>query len=159
MRPGGNILIYAVSRNNRFTFNWLLHKLLIPLGIDPSTRTCHTDELLVDPLDISSALEEASCTLKSIEYFHSFFTIAFDQVLISLLWILSRFSSDAGATTASRSPGSRLLGLATNLSRAATELLSLMDKPWTKRGLSNGFVIVATKLLELEESDLSLIHI
>ena len=153
LSPGGNILIYAVSRNNRFTFNWLLHKLLRPLGIDPSARTCHSNDLLVDPLEIASALEDAACDIKSMEYLHSFFTIIFDQALISLLWIVSRISSATGASIAIKPPGSRTLRVATGLSRAASGLLSLMDRPWTDRGVSNGFVIVATKLTVAEEAN------
>ena len=145
LKPGGKLLIYAVSRNNRLTFNWLLHGVLRKFGIDPDIRTCHTPELLVNPDEIQSYLESIGCVIETKQLFHAFFTILFDQALLSIFWIWSKIAEINPARLGINPPGSHAMGASTRLSSSLIRILTAIDRPWTDRGVSNGFLIVATK--------------
>lgn len=145
LKPGGKLLIYAVSRNNRLTFNWLLHRVLQRFGIDPDVRTCHSPELLVNPDEIHSCMESVGCVVQEKKLFHAFFTILFDQLLLSIFWVWSRIAEIKRAGFYIHPPGSKAMAASTWLSNSLIRLLTTIDRPWITRGVSNGFLIIATK--------------
>jgi 2-polyprenyl-3-methyl-5-hydroxy-6-metoxy-1,4-benzoquinol methylase len=145
LKPGGQLVIYAVSRNNRMTFNWFLHVVLRMFGIDPDKRTGHSSELLVNPCEIQSCLEDNGCMIQDSKFFHAFFTLLFDQLLLSVFWIWSKIAEIRPAGLCINPPGSSAMAATTRLSKLFVRILTAFDRPWTTRGLSNGFLIVAAK--------------
>ena len=144
VQPGGKILCYAVSSRTRLTFNWFLTKGFESLGIDHWSWKAHSPDLLVDPAEVVGALREAGFQVNSNLPFHAFFTILFDQLLLSAYWLAVRL----GVFRKSRGKGNferRILELATKVCRVLLKPLMQTDSPWVSRGLSNGFFILATK--------------
>lgn len=151
LKPGGKLLIYAVSRNNRMTFNWFLHGVLRKLGVDPARRTCHKPELLVNPDAIQSYLEDIGCMIQTNKLFHAFFTLIFDQLILSIFWLWSKVAEIKPAGLRINPPGSCAMAATTRLSKSFVRILNAFDRPWTSRGLSNGFLIVAAKPIKVAD--------
>lgn len=144
MRPGGTLVCYAVSTRNRYTFNWFLETIALRLGTDLRSRACHEPELLVDPNVISSRLSRVGCTVESCEPFHAFFTLLFDQGLLAFYWLASKGTRRIPRRWRQHF-AEILLSVITPVCSALLAPLRLMDSPWLKLGVSNGFLILATK--------------
>jgi len=151
IRPGGKILCYAVSKKNRFTLIWFLTSILDMLGIDSLSQACHDPDLLVDPERIYTHLIRLGCVVEEFEHFHAFFTLMFDQALLVFYWIFSKIGlfNPKGRT---RNISVRwILGVMDRICRSVLILLRLLDTPWTRLGLSNGFLVVGTNCGTREE--------
>ncbi|MFV2044813.1 MAG: class I SAM-dependent methyltransferase, partial [Anaerolineales bacterium] len=74
-RPGGWVVLYAVSRENRFTWIWMLTSFYEFLGINHWSWSRHSPDLLVDPNRLLSTLAGVSCEVRTAERFHSFFSL------------------------------------------------------------------------------------
>ena len=145
VRPGGSVLCYAISSSYQFTLNWWLGLVLERLGIRSWSRACHDPELLVEPNAIKDYLDVSGCSVYHIELFHAFFTILFDQALLAAYWICQ----SVGLCVPGRGPGrlltSGILSVASWSSRTMAGLLRRLDAPWTNRGFSNGFFLLAKR--------------
>ena len=146
LKPGGVVLCYAVSRNNRFTFNWFLIRALEALGVDHWAWNGHAADRLVDPVQTSASLEQMGCRVHYLRPFHSFFTILFDQSILVLYWLASRFHLAERQNSAGDMQPNRMLKAISAASKFLLGHLDRLDRPWVSRGLSNGFLIAATKL-------------
>lgn len=155
IRPGGTFLCYAVSKRNQFTFNWFLTAILDRLRVDHWSWSCHDPDLLVDPNAIYTHLVAGGCTVSRYEPFHAFFTILFDQVLLVCYWLGSRLGLIGRFGKARRALATRVLGISTLVCRVVIGALNRCDSPWIRRGLSNGFLLVATK----QAVDARILHI
>lgn len=145
LRPSGRFLCYAVSRQNKFTFNWFLAAALDRLKVDHWAWSSHHPDLLVDPGEVRRYLGAAGCAVNRYEPFHAFFTIIFDQALMVLYRIGAGFGLFHCAGKARRELATRLMNLSSSLCRALLCTLQKWDSLWINRGLSNGFLIVASK--------------
>ena len=145
LRPSGRFLCYAVSRRNRYTFNWFLATALDRLRVDHWAWSSHHPDLLVDPGDVRRYLRAAGCAVNRYEPFHAFFTIIFDQTLMVLYRIGAGFGLFHRAGKARRELASRLMNLLSSLCRGLLGTLQKWDSLWINRELSNGFLIVASK--------------
>lgn len=145
VKPGGKIFCYAVSNRNRFSFIWLFRLALESLGIDPWSPACHTPELLIDPTEVFSRLEKDGCQVDRSESFHAFFTIIFDLALLGFYLTLSKVARAVCSRIPERWCPSWLLEVATVVCSLLFPALQWLDSPWTRRDVSNGFLITATK--------------
>jgi len=145
IRPGGTLVCYAVSKRNRYTFNWFLETIALRLGTDLRTRACHEPELLIDPSVISSRLSQVRCPIESREPFHAFFTLAFDQGLLAFYWLATKLGVFGSGTMAARKVGRWILQVGDWVCRASLRPLRRLDAPWFRHGLSNGVLLIAKK--------------
>ena len=144
--PSGSIVCYAVSARNRWTFNWILMSLYDWMGLDHWSWAAHDPELLVDPENTNKTLVDAGCKIDRFEPFHAFFTIMLDNVILASLWAASHLDRFKAVRKNEHIIGRWLLALTSVLSRVMMSPLRKMDAPWVRRGLSNGFLVVATKV-------------
>lgn len=146
LKPGGVVLCYAISRNNRLTFNWFLTRALDALGVDHWAWNGHAPDRLVDPVQTSACLEQLGCRVHYLRPFHAFFTILFDQSALVLYWLAARLGISERQNGAGQAPPYWILRLISAASRILLRPLDRLDNPWVGRGLSNGFLFAATKL-------------
>ena len=147
LKPGGVVLCYAISRNNRLTLNWFLTRTLEALGVDHWAWGGHAADRLLDPVQTSACLEQMGCRVHYLRPFHSFFTILFDQSILVLYWLASRFHLRERPNGANKMLPERMLRLISAACGFLLGHLDRLDSPWVSRGLSNGFLFAATKPL------------
>ena len=145
LKPGGAVLCYAISRNNALTLNWFLMKALDAFGVNHWAWNGHAPDRLVDPLRTRKFLERRGCRIHSIRPFHSFFTVLFDLCMLFLYWLVTRLRLLEGRSDAHRYSAIRILKSLSRLVEMLWTPLNLLDAPWVSRGLSNGFLVTATK--------------
>jgi len=151
LKVGGKLLIYAVNKDDRLTWHWFLRKISsnrwkgqLPLG--------HWDDYLVDPDTIVRSLEECALEIKSITFFHSFFTLLFDE-LLTLLLRRARDQVVRKDTVQEETPSASLqlqipkLGFRvfTNTLKVLLPILEFLDAPLSSSKHGNGFFIYAVK--------------
>jgi SAM-dependent methyltransferase len=147
LRPGGVVVCYAISRKNRLTLNWFLMKALETLGVDHWAWNGHAPDRLVDPERTRAYLEHLGCRIQVYQPFHAFFTVLVDQWMLILYWMATRMRLLGERTHTRGMRPERLLDLVSNLVGGLLKPLSRLDRPWVSRGLSNGFLLAATKPL------------
>lgn len=141
LKPKGSLLVYTINRNQRYTWHFWLSKLGVPIG----KRAAHDPELFLDPNWVRKELTRLGVEIKSLELFHSFFTLAVDEVI--MLFLLgfkclnlfdpsSRFKTLLGRT---------FLNSANFFSRLFLLPLEALEVPWKKAGYSNSFFILGEK--------------
>ena len=141
----GSVLVYAVSSRNRYTLGWFQHKLLALVGIDMLAISSHRPDLLVDPNTVDDLFKSRALGSWRFEYFHAFFSSAFDQVLLVTYLILKKLGMFSRAIETQDALGKTVLALTTKLSRLLLDTLLRVDRPWTRNQISNGFLVHATK--------------
>lgn len=139
LKPGGMLLIYVVSSKNRYTWDWWLGKVI---GSYLYGRAGHDPALFLDPGKVVKEVEQDHLTVTGLVPFHSFFTLAFDEVVTwASLWaerVLDK--SRMGPAL-----GRFLLSLTTAVCPLLLPLLEALDLPWRIKGYSNGFFLLAQK--------------
>jgi SAM-dependent methyltransferase len=145
LKPGGAVLCYAISRKNGLTFNWFLTKAFDVLGVDHWAWNGHAPDRLVDPVRTRVYLEQSGCTIHHFRPFHAFFTILFDQSVLVLYWLAMRLRPPTRQSGAGDGSPNRILRLVSALTGILFGPFDRLDRPWVSRGLSNGFLFVATK--------------
>lgn len=144
-RNSGHMLIFAVSNQNRFTFQWFERRFLSMLRIDLHPLPCHLPELLIDPQLMHDRLNSEAASLEALQFFHAFFSSLFDRFLLVLYLIFKKTGVFAKGNSLRQIFGVAFLSVATVMSRHSLRALLWMDNPWFKRGYANGFLAVARK--------------
>lgn len=145
LRSSGTVVCYAVSSMNRYTFNWFLVKAMDALGVDHWGHSAHEPGLLVDPSELCEALNQAGFEITSLSPFHACFTIVFDQSLLSVFWLISKFGLKNSSSDWEEGIWRKMIEASTSICRILRPVLNRLDSPWTTRGLSNGFLVIAKK--------------
>ena len=148
IRPGGRILLYAVSSENKFTLVWLTQKLYEMLGLDHWSWSCHHPDMLIDPEEVSATLTSFDCSLDRSEAFHAFFTLIIDLAMLGSYWLTSKIEGNLRLSKRVPSLFRFVMPFSTAVCRLLLNPLMRLDKPWLVRGLSNGHLFIATKLNE-----------
>lgn len=143
---GGRIMLYAVSKQNAYTFQWFERKLLAAIGIDLHPLACHDPKLLIDPDIIKDRLNGRDARLEKLEFFHAFFTSLYDRTLL----VTYSFFKKLGLLNIRNKTQRRLavifLTVTSLISRFSLGALIWLDRPWLQRGYANGFLAVARKI-------------
>ena len=124
----------------------MLTKLYEMLGFDHWSWSCHHPDMLIDPEEVSADLKSLEYSIDVAEPFHAFFTLILDQAMLGFYWLTLRISSGLHINVYSQSLFRFLMPVSTSICRLLLRPLKKLDEPWTERGLSNGFLVVATKL-------------
>lgn len=139
LKPGGVLLIYGVSSENKYTWDWWLGKAI---GSYLYGRAGHNPALFLNPEKVAKEVERNRLSVRSLIPFHSFFTLAFDEALTwASLWAERLFSK----SWIGPALGRLLLSLTTAICPLLLPLLEALDLPWRIKGYSNGFFLLAQK--------------
>ena len=131
-RPGGRIVISAVSARWRFTWEWWLSRL----GVDVFSRADHHPELFVDPDALTQALERSGARIIQRHYLNAFATLIFDEAMSVLAIGIDRWG---------RPLASGFVRVADVLVRALNGPLGATESPWRARRRSNSVLVVAER--------------
>jgi SAM-dependent methyltransferase len=141
LEPGGRVFLWSINRSQRFTWNWVLEKL----GMDVFERVAHEPAMLPDPVTVANRLTTAGLKVESMHYFNAFFTLALDEAIMVGVDFLRRrgmFTEDSPI----RNGLGQVFLMASHLATSTVwRLLNWLDGPWLKRGLSNGFLVLALR--------------
>jgi 2-polyprenyl-6-hydroxyphenyl methylase/3-demethylubiquinone-9 3-methyltransferase len=141
LKPGGRVFLWSINRSQRFTWNWVLEKL----GMDVFERVAHDPSLLPDPAAVANRLAAAGLNVESMHYFNAFFTLALDEAIMVGVDFLRRRGMFAEDSPIRNGLGQVFL-MASHLATSMVwRFLNWMDRPWLKRGLSNGFLVLALR--------------
>ena len=121
-------------------------------GHDHWSRAGHRPELLVDPDQVRFWLDLDEIDRLDVLPFHSFTTIAYDQALLLVFWLLSKLRLIGDEPTIVADRTRQVLRRLTQLAKIIRPILNEIDKPWTSRGLSNGILIMATKTIQQDQA-------
>jgi ubiquinone/menaquinone biosynthesis C-methylase UbiE len=141
LKPGGRLLLWTLNRKQRYTWNWWLGKM----GIDIYERVAHDPALFPNATEVQNELESAGTTVERLEFFNAFFTLALDEIIMLTVSIFERFhlfNRDGKFTVF---VGRLFLKLTDIFSRNLTGFLHWLDRPWIRRGYSNGFLVIVRK--------------
>lgn len=151
-RPGGRLLIYAISRRNALTWHWWLW-MLSGGRFGAGALGDHAPDLLVPPEAVPRWAKDAKLQVQGWEFFHSFFTIIYDEVVVyamaQLIEGLKRSPSrrtgwqiERARATGDRPirPG-RLFRTYRVVLGALAVFLGILDLPWQLARLSDGFFV------------------
>jgi len=141
-----HIMVYVVSRQNAYTFQWFERKLLTAIGIDLHPLACHDPNLLVDPKIIRDRLSGQNVILEKLEFFHAFFTSLYDRTLLVTYFIFKKLGLLNVRNRPHRVLAVIFLAVTSWISRFASGALVWLDQPWLKRGYANGFLAVARRI-------------
>jgi len=141
LRPGGKLLVYTLNKKQKFTWNWYLNKI----GIDIYEGYAHDPKLFLEPEKTKKQLEKTGLIVEKLELFNSFFSLACDEVIMVLVSLLSKSGIFKKETKTSLVFGKMFLGLTDFFSKIFLPFLEVLDRPWTKRGYSNSFFLIARK--------------
>lgn len=139
---GAHIVVYAVSKKNRFTYQWIEKKISGIFGVDLHRLSCHEPDLLVEPNLVISTLGSTRSTVPELHYFHAFFSSLFDRFFLLIYLALKKTGLLQVRSPVHGALGRFLLSITSLVSRLGLRPLSWMDGPWFRRGHSNGFLAV-----------------
>jgi ubiquinone/menaquinone biosynthesis C-methylase UbiE len=161
LKPRGKALIYALNRKDKYTWHWFLRIISFgKLGIDRGYWGEHDKENFLVTEDIIKECKDNRLNINRIVYFHSFFTLIFDEVYPRLLnFIYSkllkiRSTKEMRTDTqdnfnVTNSTNSKiilfLIKICSYLNNLILIFLEFVDKLWAKKGYSNGFFVLVEK--------------
>jgi len=149
-------LIYVISRKDKYTWHWFLRKISgKKLGVDKGEFGDHRKENFLHPEEVMTFFRAANVKVKRVIYFHSFFTLAFDE----LSKYLSSSYKSSGKSEYKRSLNKKIeeekdfisikvpasVKLWSVLVNILMGPLELCDRIWSKKGYSNGFFVEIEK--------------
>lgn len=141
LKPGGRLLIYAVSIRDLFTWHWFLR--LITFGrFGQDTEGGHFREQFADPYRTAYAVSRLGCEGVKTGYLHSFFTLLADELLFKM------FRSRVKTASAGENKGGSGAGRKMAVYRffqITLPVMEFLELPWKIFGLSNGFFVRARK--------------
>jgi hypothetical protein len=146
LKPGGQILLWTLNQGQRYTWNWWLEKL----GVDIYERVAHDPALFPSVIEVQMELESAGTSVERLELFNAFFTLALDEIIMLTVSFFERLNLISGDGKLNEFIGKIFLYVTDKLSRNLTGFLHWLDRPWIKRGYSNGFLVIVRKHVNVE---------
>jgi ubiquinone/menaquinone biosynthesis C-methylase UbiE len=146
LKPGGRLLLWTLNQKQRYTWNWWLEKM----GVDIYERVAHDPALFPNATEVQKELESAGTSIERLEFFNAFFTLALDEIImlaVSIFEKLHLFGRDRRFNVV---VGRVFLRVTDMISRNLTGFLHWLDRPWIRRGYSNGFLVIVRKDRKLE---------
>ncbi len=131
-RPGGHMVVSAVSANWTWTWNWWLARA----GIDIHSYADHDPARFVDGDRLVAAFENAGADVLDTRLLNSFATLAFDESIMVAALLCERGPAWVGSTFLRAAPLLRAL---------LQPLLVFSERPWRNASRSNSVLVVARK--------------
>lgn len=131
-RPGGHLVVSAVSSNWRWTWNWLLDRA----GVDIHSYADHDPSRFVDRRELVAALTGAGADVIEVRDLNAFASLAYDELVMVAALLVER-----GPRRLQR----LFLAAATALRRVVAPILVFSELPWRLAARSNSTLVVARK--------------
>jgi ubiquinone/menaquinone biosynthesis C-methylase UbiE len=141
VRPGGKVLIYTLNLHQRWTWNWWLSKL----GVDVYIRWAHDPRLFLEMKKTAEELESKGMVIERVEYFNAFFSLIVDELVMMITVLLTKMSWLKRRSAKECRGGRILIPLLSFFSRVTRPVFWVLEWPWSARGLSNSFFVLARK--------------
>ncbi len=151
LKPGGRMLVYAISRQNLFTWHWWQY-VLTGGRLGTGSLGDHLPEYLVPPRSLLRWGKQYGLRREMVQYFHSFFMLLYDEVVVAgLSAVCLRLRRSRGDRhTLSSMPKSQQTpqepGWSFLLYRfwlyAVAGLTYLLDTPWRLMRWSDGVAVL-----------------
>jgi SAM-dependent methyltransferase len=153
LKKGGKALLYVISSREKYTWHWVLRKISANRwGVDEGRFGDHRKENFLSPEDIFEFATANNASVGKIVYFHSFFTIAFDEMY---RFLVSSYRSSKIAKSRLVFSNSRKDKKMQDISfslkiwslfvKTMVWPLDFLDRMWYQKGYSNGFFIEIVK--------------
>ncbi|HDT15038.1 MAG TPA: class I SAM-dependent methyltransferase [Firmicutes bacterium] len=140
LKPGGRMLLYAISKKDIFTWHWFLR--MVTFGrAGNDTEGGHFREFFAEPRDIKKTVLKYRAEECRVSYFHSFFTLLIDEVLFKMV---NKRKKNTGRRPAAGISDSKK-GFVYKILYYTHPVFELLDIPWKTAGLSNGFFVKIKK--------------
>ncbi|MBI2589433.1 methyltransferase domain-containing protein [Candidatus Berkelbacteria bacterium] len=149
VRPGGWVLIYAISRRNAGTWHWLQSKLSGG-RLGTGALRDHLPELLVPPECFPAWSQKAGLKIQQRGLLHQFFTLLHDEPWSAFLATLApkrsrpRLDTIKMAGNLPRAPGKFFMLYRVWL-HGMEIVMSLLDLPWQMARVSDGIFVLLKK--------------
>lgn len=150
LKPGGRMLVYAISRQNFFTWHWWQYVLTGGrLGI--GALGDHLPEYLVPPGSLLRWGKRVGLRQQMVQYFHSFFMLLYDEVVVAglsslLLRLRPKGKQERQALTSNDADGPQVPGRRFVWYRywlyGVTAITYLLDTPWRLMHWSDGIAVL-----------------
>ena len=141
LKPGDRLLLWTLNQKQRYTWNWWLEKM----GVDIYERVAHDPALFPSTAEVQNELESAGTSVERLELFNAFFTLALDEIIMLTVSFFEKIHLFCRDGKLNEFMGRVFLGVTDKLSRNLTGFLHWLDRPWIKRGYSNGFLVIVRK--------------
>jgi len=141
LKEGGRLLLWTLNSKQRLTWNWCLSKL----GLDIYDRVAHHPSLLPNLPEVETHLGASGMTVSKPVLFDSFFALALDEAIMIVVSLCDRIGLFKKDSWFGERLGRSFLAVVDVGSRWLLKPLMWLDRPWTKKGYSNGFMLVAHK--------------
>jgi SAM-dependent methyltransferase len=131
-RPGGYLVVSAVSARWKWTWNWWLALA----GVDIHSYADHDPARFVDRQALVAGLERSGAEVLEVRELNAFATLAYDEVVM------------VAALLVERGPGwlaGAFLAIASPLRSIVAPVLILTEVPWRLAARSNSVLVVARK--------------
>jgi 2-polyprenyl-3-methyl-5-hydroxy-6-metoxy-1,4-benzoquinol methylase len=156
LKKNGRVLIYVINKKDKFTWHWVLRKLTFNrLGVDKDGG--HDWNYFLYSKDLKKNMEENGLRVEKIVFFHSFFTLIFDETIPQIFKKIWRFmkrrdinkpytNKKVNQVPAESELPRSLLRLYTYFLQSFLPILEFMDSILSSRGYSNGFYVLGRKV-------------
>ncbi len=139
LKPGGKILLYAISKRDFLTWHFILRFLTFnKLGVD--NEGGHFREYFVEPYEVKNFLKNNNFKNVKLKFFHSFFTLIIDEFLFKI-----QKNNKNTKTNKTVVDIKFKIGLIYFCMRILLSVFEIFELPWKIFGLSNGFFILSDK--------------
>lgn len=141
LKPGGKILLYAISKRDFLTWHWILRLLTFnKFGVDKEGG--HFKEYFVEPFETKKFLKNNGFKNIKLKFFHSFFTLIMDEILFKI----QKKKQFNKVEKANFKTEKKLIPIIIyKIMSFILIILEILEIPWKIFGLSNGFFIIAEK--------------
>lgn len=131
-RPGGHLVVTAVSANWKWTWNWWLARA----GVDIHSYADHDPARFVDRGALVAAFRRAGADVLEVHELNAFGTLAFDEFIMVVALLCDR---------GPRWLGELFLRVASGLRRLLAPILVVSELPWRLGSRCNSVLVVARR--------------
>jgi len=151
LKKNGKLLIYAVNSKNKYTWHWFKERVLLSqYDYDRGGGNAHNPAYFIDNVKLKDLLEDNEVKVQKTIYFHSFFTMLYDNLgqrtilrLVCLLYLIKNYLTK---NTSKDIKPDIILKVYNWWLKILLPLFEFLDRPLTRRGYSNGFYTLAKKI-------------
>lgn len=136
LKPGGKLLIYALSKNYNYTLDWFWEKI----GIDIFSRAAHNPDLFINIDFLKRKIKENGMSIIELNLFNAFFTLLLDESIMVLSAILKRLNMFQ-----SKIIGKIFLAFTSLISGFLFPMCQFLDSFWYSKGYSLSILIISEK--------------
>jgi len=151
LKKGGKLLIYTNNSKYKYTWHWVAKKLFLrQYDYEQGAGDAHDPAYFIDSLHLRDLLEVNMVKTDKIIYYHSFFTMLYDDLgqrtiyrLVCLFYLIK--SCLTRKMTSHEIKPDIILKVYNLWLKLLLPFFEFLDRPLSRRGYSNAFYILAQK--------------